>query len=461
MALPLPKVIPDTMAGGGLVTSMRGMNALSNDMLDNQIKGVQAQYAPLTTQADAASKLAYANLMGPQFLAKLMGNQDILANIPDNQKGQILQKLQQAGMGQGTGANVFSQGGGQLPFQPPQNNNSLSGWLGDKLKNIFGGSDGAPQQGQQPPQSQNALNYTQPPMPQQGGGQMTDTNAITGTDPNSEVGQAVTAWMKSPEALQKAQKDGMYTIPEESQLLQWYRGQQGNQQGAASPPQSAPPASGQTPSFSENVGNYKGIVKEGEEAGTIRAKDIKDLNDTVFDADTKLATLNDVNNMISSPEIREIRQLPLAGRHEMGWYAKEGTPAQQQLVGRLYAQMGNIVKDSSRDFAGQFRKGEQQLLQGMKPNDSDTIDAMIGKAESLTTMTKLLRERAAMTSQIMSQYHVNKGQAEQAADKQLNSDKIRQDIHDKLNPTVTLRNPKTGEVVTIPVSEARQGGYGG
>ena len=101
MALPLPKVVSDVGPGGGIVTGMRGMNALSQDMLDTQIKGVQAQYAPLTTQADAASKLAYANLMGPQFLAKLMGNPDVLANMQNPQAA--VANLQQAGMGQGTG----------------------------------------------------------------------------------------------------------------------------------------------------------------------------------------------------------------------------------------------------------------------------------------------------------------------------------------------------------------------
>lgn len=456
MALPLPRVVSDVGPGGPLVTAMRGGNALSQDMLDTQIKGVQAQYAPLTTQAEAASKLAYANLMGPQFLAKLMGNTDILANIPDAKKRESLNMLYAAGSGQGTGANVFSQAGGALPFTPQQsNNNSFSGWLTGKIKNIFDG--GNPMQQQVPVQSQNALNYTQQPMQQNQ--QM--TNANSGDQSNNELSMAAAAWMKSPEVIAQARQDGRFIMPPAQNLLQWYRSQQGNQQGDVFSPQSAPFASGQAPSFSENVGNYKGILKEGEEAGKIRANDIKDLNNIVFDADTKLATLDDINSMISSPEIREIRQLPLAGRHEMGYYAKEGTPAQQQLVGRLYAQMGNIVKDSSRDFAGQFRKGEQQLLQGMKPNDSDTVDAMIGKAESLTVMAKLLRERAALTSKIMGQYHVNKGQAQEAADKQLNSDAIREEIHDKLNPTITLRNPKTGEIVTIPVKEARKGGFKG
>jgi len=74
MTLPLPRVVADVGPGGGLVTSMGGINSLANDMILRQINEVKKQYAPITTQAEAASKLAYANLMGPQFMAKLMAN---------------------------------------------------------------------------------------------------------------------------------------------------------------------------------------------------------------------------------------------------------------------------------------------------------------------------------------------------------------------------------------------------
>lgn len=420
MALPLPKVVADVGPGGGLVTAMGGMNALSNAMLDTQINKTKAQYAPMTVQADAASKLAYANLMGPQFLAKLMGNPDVVANSPQLQDPATIQKLYQAGMGGGTGNALMQMPGGQGQPQQPSNN-SLSSWFADKIKGITDGGAAPQQQAPMNPLAQ--LN----PQDQQRASSMQPGDSFV-------VGQ------------QGRGADSGYS----------YDANGNNVVGQPKP--YTPPA---PQNYAEKAGAYEGVKEEGKEAGKIRAQDIKELNDIVFNADTKLATLDDINSMIASPEIREIRQLPLAGRHEMGWYAKEGTPAQQQLVGRLYTQMGNIIKDSSRDFAGQFRKGEQQLLQGMKPNDSDTVDAMIGKSESLTVMTKLLRQRAALTSQYMTQNHINKLQAQDIADKQINGDQIRSGVHDSLNPTVTLRNPKTGEVVTVPISEARQGGFKG
>lgn len=443
--LPLPKVVADVGPGGGIPTAMNALNNLS-------ISGTKAQYEPMINAADAASKLAYANLMGPQFLAKLMGNQDILANLPDPQKQQALNMLYQAGSGQGTGGSVVS----SLPYARPQN--SLLGFLYNKLTNYLSGQ---PQPSQQT--NVNALNTT--PVSNQPTVQTQKPPSSMAQPPeigvqNDELSQATNAWIKSPEAQAQAKQQGMMTIPNSDKLLSWYRSQQGNQPTTAQPqaPVRAPiPDSSIHPSttFAENTAAYKGVVKEGEEAGKIRADDIKELNDTYFDSQTKLATLNDINDILGSDTIKEIRQLPLAGRHEIGFYAKEGTSLQQKLIGKYVTLMGNVVKDAASDFKGQFRVGEQALLNNMKVNPADTIDVAMGKSSELTYLTKLLSERSRLTSEYMSQYHINKLQATEMADKQLNGDKIRQEIEDKLHPKTTIRNTQTGEIITVPVSEAR------
>jgi hypothetical protein len=363
MALLFPDLFPQHQYGGDVAASY---NALQKNALDNARKQIEGQYYGPKTEAQIASQLTYANLMGPQFAAKLMGNPDIFPNLTDEEKRTKINAL----------FNVAQGGGGNALNNPPP-------------------STGAPIPGKQ-------------------GKTYEGTGADSGYSYDAK-GRNIVA-----------------------------------------PPELVTAKTTQQPTVAETVGGYQGTKEELKELGKIRAKNIEELNNIVFDSDTKLATLNDLNNMVSSPEIREIRQLPLAGRHEIAWYAREGTPAQQQLIGRLYTQMGDIVKNSSRDFAGQFRKGEQQLLQGMKPNDSDTVDVMIGKLESLTTMSKLLRERAALTSQYMGKHHIDKLQASQRADKEINGEKIREQIHDKLNPTITVRNKKTGEIKTIPIAEARK-----
>ena len=126
------------------------------------------------------------------------------------------------------------------------------------------------------------------------------------------------------------------------------------------------------------------------------------------------------------------------------------------MVGKYYTLTGNLIKDASRDFAGQFRKGEQTLLQGMKPSTSDTVDTAKGKAGTLTVLNKMLQERSRLTSKYMEKNHANKLEASEWADRQVDGDKIRKEVHDRLNPTVTIKNRKTGEQKTISISEARK-----
>jgi len=397
-----PDIFPKVPHGGDIAASYNALN--------------RAALEPLTKIAHAQSQLTYSNLMGPQFTAKLFSNPEILPNIPEPQRTRRLKALLESGDQEG--GNIFNQ-------STPKERYGLLGWIANRL-NI----SPTQQQPQQQPPYMPPLQQTIPtPLPT-----LQTKIPIAGTQGTEYQGQG-------PDRGYSYDKYGNNIVasPDETKAAG----------GSASSPT-------ENSTWAKNVGVHRGIEDEEKEKGTIRAKNIEELNDIVFNSDTKLETLNDLNNMVSSPEIREIRQLPLLGRREMGWYAKEGTPAQQQLIGRFYAQMGDIVKNSSRDFAGQFRKGEQQLLQGMKPNDSDTVDVMIGKLESLTTMTKLLRERARLTSQYMDKFHINKLQASERADQEIDGNKIREQVHDKLNPTITVRNKKTGEVKNIPISEARK-----
>lgn len=67
MAIPLPRVVADVGPGGGLATSLEGLNALRQS---NAI----AKYAPYNAYADAMSKLAYAQYAPYQIQAQVMSN---------------------------------------------------------------------------------------------------------------------------------------------------------------------------------------------------------------------------------------------------------------------------------------------------------------------------------------------------------------------------------------------------
>lgn len=427
MALPLPRVISDVGPGGGLVTSMGGINSLANDMLLRKINSVKAQYAPLTTQADAASKLAYANLMGPQFIAKLMGNEAFLGNTKDEKLQQLREMVTNAGMGQGSGANVFSQMQQSGAGTGERAGNSLSNFFANKLRGVFGG------QAQSNPlaQSQAMEMGNEMPAPQ------SDSQMGALKRPENGVRVEGEQWYDkngNPVYDEEVQQPGEPTMN-----LEITKGQRAPQK-----------------TYAENTGTFKGTLEEGKELGKIRAKDIEKLNNAVFNAETNQATLDKISDILASPTFEKIRQVPLAGHHELSYYAREGTPDEQQMVGSYYTLTGNLIKDASRDFAGQFRKGEQQLLNGMKPSPSDTVNSAKGKTETLSVLNRMLSARSRLTSKIMAENHVNKLEAMEIADKQINGEQIRREVHDRLNPKITIRNRKTGETKTISAEEARK-----
>lgn len=84
MALPLPRVVADVGPGGPMVTSMRGMNALTASNLENQINQAKAEYAPYTERANALSKTAYARYLPYQIQAQIMSNPALLYMLKDN-----------------------------------------------------------------------------------------------------------------------------------------------------------------------------------------------------------------------------------------------------------------------------------------------------------------------------------------------------------------------------------------
>lgn len=405
MALPLPRVVADVGPGGGIVTAARGINALRQSDLENKIKGVQAHYAPLTTQAEAASKLAYANLMGPQFLAKLMGNPDILANIPDK-KG-ALNTVLNAAVGQG---NNTSRNATQSNSEANQNPfiqmlmHGINNMLGrnqsiPQSQNVFGGSNSMP--GQPPIMQRNQS-------PQGSGKLMNDDGAFPPLPPRTT----------------------------DNPNLQF--------------------DSNNNPSFVENAGKYAQTKKQMERLGTLSGDDIKEMNDIAFNANTMQATIDRLNSTINSPEFREIRQIPLAGQHEIGWYAKFGTPAQKRMIGQFLDEQGQIVVNMASNFKGAFRAGEQSLINNMKVNDKDMPEVSSGKGMSISLLNQMLSQRSARTAQLMEDEHISKGKAMQIADKEVDGDKIRNHLEESIK--INIRNPKTGERKTVSLTEAKKMG---
>lgn len=172
------------------------------------------------------------------------------------------------------------------------------------------------------------------------------------------------------------------------------------------------------------------------------AKKISALEDQALSGYKKQETFNELNQDLGSREFEEIRKHPLLGKHELWWFEKNGTPEQQEMIGRLRTHMGNIIKDSSRDFAGQFRVGEQALLNSMKPNESDSLSTMRGKAEALTYMNQLMTKRAEFEADFMRNYNMSALQAKLAADKEIDPKAIKKKIKTILHPASNIPTPE-------------------
>jgi len=164
--------------GGGLVSSL---NALNNLMQNN----IKTEYAPYTAYSDAASKLAYARLMGPQFLAKLMGNPHVVANNPKLQDPKTGDALYQAGMGAGAIGGGPSAAGNALNNMPVPGQSSENPFSRSvkAIKNALW-----PDQTQASGDSSNALLPTQQGAPSQPNVSQPTTQANTGSTTNADSG---------------------------------------------------------------------------------------------------------------------------------------------------------------------------------------------------------------------------------------------------------------------------------
>lgn len=177
-----------------------------------------------------------------------------------------------------------------------------------------------------------------------------------------------------------------------------------------------------------------GLTEQQKSLAKEDAKKISKLEDIVLSGTQKSDTFNELNSILGSEEFEALRQHPILGRHELGWYQKYGTPEQQDVIGKIKTYMGNIIKDSARDFAGQFRIGEQALLNDMKPNVGDSLDVMKGKAEALTYLNTMMTKRAEMEADLMRNYNMSALQAKIATDKAINPSEIKKDIKTILHP---------------------------
>ncbi len=464
MALPLPRVVADVGPGGGLVTAMGGMNSLANDNILRQINQIKKQYMPLTTQADIASKNAYAALVGLQPLGKILGNEMAYSNVPDPQKQEINNRFLRAG---GVGPLPFPQTNNANSLnQIPQNSgvgqpstNSFSGYMQNIFRNLMG-------KGQQPTQQQNNPSSSMPQANQQQQFEMPQAQTTNVPDQSDNIDHDLDAkyleWLQSPQGqepnaispTEQELRSGSWkqnnTLKNPAINLELTSGQRGTRQ----------------PTWSETTGKSKGIVKEGEELGKIRAKNIDELDQQYQQAVQSEVPLKHMNEIVSNPAFQKLRQFPWFQGLQLDAKAKMGTPKEQKLIGDFQTTALKAVAETVMGFKGRILDKEVSLANDMKINKNDTIGVMLGKLPSIETFQEMTKQRSRIASKLMREQHLNRGDAIELADKQINGAAIRRKVENELNPiteddidTTARENNMTREqVIQRLKSEGRYNG---
>jgi len=393
MALPLPRVVADVQAGGPLVTSMMGTNELTKSNLENAIKRVEAQYKPITTQAEAASKLAYANLMGPQFVAKMLGNQDIAANLSQPQLENAISTSYRAGTGQGSG-NAMMGNMMQPNNMPDPLQNPIMALIAKGIQSLRGGTQ---QQGMQP---QNAMQQGAQPqgMMQQGGNNLLSSPVLSSQD---------------RQAVSQLQPGQSYVV-------------QGNQPQAPSAPAGT---------YFERAARASDIKEEGKELGKKRAEAIDDMDQQYQQAVQAEVPVKRLMDISQSPVFMNMRnKIPFFQDKQLTALSKIGTPEEQKLIGDFVTSTTNAVANTVNSFGGRALVKEFDIGERMKISPNDTWNVMVGKLGSIGTYNEMTKQRARLASQLMEKEHINRGDALERADKMVDGAAIRKSIEQKLDP---------------------------
>jgi hypothetical protein len=374
----LPFFDPDKI---GVMNALTDINNLTAGNLANEKARIENKYLPITSQAGAASKLAYANLMGPQFLAKIMGNSDILANMTPSQRDAALAKVYQAGSGQGTGASL---GSSDLFGTQSSSPNSLLGLLFNKLSS---GNN----------QNQLPMNAISQPNP------MSQQSALSPQDQN---------------AIGNLQPGQSYVV-------------QGNQGQSTAVPQQSTAAQ----TFPENVGAYQGIKEEGKELGKIRAQAIDEMDQQYQTAIQSEVPIQHLMELSQNPAFINMRnKVPFFQDKQLQVLAKIGTPEEQKMIGDYITTTTNAVANTVNGFRGRILDKEITMANQMKISPNDTWNVMQGKLASIGTFNEMTKQRARIASQLMQKEHINRGEALARADKQVDAKSIRNKVESQLNP---------------------------
>lgn len=436
MALPLPRVVPDVGPGGGLVTAMGGMNALNNAMIEKEINRIKKQYLPSTLQAEAASKLAYANLMGPQFLAKLLQNPGAIANMGDPAARAALQKAVQAGLGPGSGQNYLNNPPPQHTGVGQPSTNNFAGYLKNAFKGLIG---------QQPAQGNNPF-------------------AMPNQMPNQPMPQEPHEMPDEAEAARNAVAPGRPKNGVTLEGQQWYdkNGNPVYEEEVAEPNGSEmqleltkgiPPKT-----YAQKTGEYQGTIKQLEEEGKYRAAARKQIGESQLGLSHSGAVLDRMAGIITNPVFSNMRnRIPAFQSKQLDYLKVMGTPEEKELIGDFLSTGESFIASTVQGFSGKPLVREFDLAQRQKITPHDTVESAIGKLQSAKALHDIAEKKNGIVDELLGKGY-NEAEAVKMANKMVDVSAIEKATRQRLQRKIKITNNKTGVTKEVTIEEARKMG---
>lgn len=190
-----------------------------------------------------------------------------------------------------------------------------------------------------------------------------------------------------------------------------------------------------TKTYAEKTADYKGVLKEGEELGGLRAKSIDDMDKQYEQALAADIPIDHFIEMTHNPIFENMRKnVPFFQDKQLSALSAIGTPQEQKIVGDFVTSGSKAVANTINSFRGRILDKEIDLANNMKISPKDTWNVMLGKLESIKTFNEITKQRARIASQLMQKDHINRGDALEQADKQVDGEKIRNKIQEQLTP---------------------------
>lgn len=367
MFLPIPKEIGP---GGPRTDYEEAINALANNKAIRKYNESKAEWANTTIPAQALSQMAYANAVGPQFVAKLMQDPGFKGNTPSNQLKALTQMITQFGANQSNNNfinNIPALGVGQ------PSTNTFSGWLKNKYQKLLG---------QNP--TEEGGNPLRNVMPQSApkNNQMLNNNSRP--------------------------KGGMELVGE-----QWYdkNGNPVYTEEIEKP-------------YTKNEAEYLGNRKQGEEAGKYRAKAQQEIAESQLGLSHSGAVLNRMKNIIKNPVFQDMRtKIPFFQDKQLNYLMKTGTPEQKKIIGDFLATAESFIASTVQGFSGKPLVREFDLAQRQKINPSDPIHVAEGKLQSAIALHDIAEQKNEIINDLLDK-GINEAEAVKRANKMIDVSEI-------------------------------------